>query len=192
MTVAESSDSLPLAASRRWVETFVVAHDVCPFAGRELARDTIRYVEVDAADLERALLEVINECRLLDSHPGIETTLLVLTGGLEAFEDYLDALAIAEALLIDQGYEGIYQLASFHPDYCFADATSDDPANYTNRSPWPMLHLLREAGLEKALAHHPDPEGIPARNIERMRAFGDARLAATLDALRQPEPDGRH
>lgn len=191
MTVVPSSDSLPIAATRRWVETFVVAHEVCPFAGRERERDSIRYVEVEAADLEAALLALIEECRRLDRDPTIETTLLVLTDGLEDFEDYLDALSIAEALLADQGYEGIYQLASFHPDYCFEDAEPDDPANFTNRSPWPMLHLLREAGLERALAHYADPEGIPARNIARMREMGGDRLAAALAALRHPAVDGR-
>lgn len=174
----------PLAATRQWVETFVVARNVCPFAGREMARDTIRYVILDAADWEQALLTLVAECERLDETPAIETTLLVLTPGLEAFDDYLDFLEVAETLLADQGYEGTYQLASFHPDYCFADAEPEDPANFTNRSPFPMLHLLREAGLEQALAHYPDPEAIPERNVAALREVGQAPLAAALARLR--------
>lgn len=174
----------PIAATRQWVETFVVARNICPFAGREVARDTIRYVILDAGDWEQALLTLVAECERLDETPAIETTLLVLTPGLEAFDDYLDFLEVAEALLADQGYEGTYQLASFHPDYCFADAAPEDPANFTNRSPFPMLHLLREAGLERALSHYPDPEEIPERNIAALREVGHEALAQALARLR--------
>ncbi|WP_111412693.1 DUF1415 domain-containing protein [Billgrantia lactosivorans] len=177
------------AATRAWVERFVVARDVCPFAGRELARDAIRFVEVAATSWEPALEALIDECRRLDATPAIETTLLVWRPGLEDFDDYLDFLAVAEALLVEQGYEGTYQLASFHPDYCFDGSEADDPGNFTNRSPWPMLHLLREAGLERALAHYPDPEAIPERNIEAMRRLGAEPLAAELAALRAQAAD---
>ena len=172
------------AATRAWVERFVVAHNVCPFARRELAGETLRFVEVSAAEWEPALQALVAECRRLDAAPGIETTLMVLRPGLAAFDDYLDFLAVAEALLVDLGYEGTYQLASFHPDYCFEGAEEADPANFTNRSPWPMLHLLRESGLEHALANYPDPEAIPERNIAAMRRLGGERLAAELAALR--------
>ncbi|MGQ4877706.1 DUF1415 domain-containing protein [Billgrantia sp. LNSP4103-1] len=173
------------AATRAWVERFVIAHNVCPFARRELVRDTIRCVEVGAERWEPALTAMVEECRRLDAKPEIETTLMLLRPGLEDFDDYLDFLDVAEALLVEQGYEGTYQLASFHPDYCFDGAEPGDPANFTNRSPWPMLHLLREAGLEQALAHYPHPEAIPERNIERMREFGAERLADELAALRR-------
>jgi len=90
----------------------------------------------------------------------------------ENFDDYLDFLEISNQLLIDQGYEGVFQLASFHPDYCFADTSPDDPANYTNRSPWPMLHIIREASLEQVLQNYPNPEDIPQRNIDYCRQLG--------------------
>ena len=181
--------SAPLASTRAWIETFVVAHEICPFAGRELERDTIRYVEVAAGDWEAALLQLIEECQRLDDEPGIETTLLVLTSGVEDFDDYLDLLAIAEALMVEQGYEGVYQLASFHPDYCFEDAEPDDPANFTNRSPWPMLHLLREASVEQAVSHHADAEAIPERNIAEMRRLGHAQLSRRLVDLQGQKVD---
>lgn len=172
------------AACRTWVERFVIAHNICPFARREFVNETIRFVEVGAARWEPALEAMIDECRRLDTTPGIETTLMVLRPGLESFDDYLDFLDVAEALLVEQGYEGIYQLASFHPDYCFDDAEADDPANYTNRSPWPMLHLLREAELERALAQYAEPEAIPERNIEHLRHLGTEQLADDLASLR--------
>ncbi|TDO01461.1 MULTISPECIES: DUF1415 domain-containing protein [Halomonas] len=174
----------PLVATRAWVESFVVARDVCPFAGREVARERIRYLAVPARDREAALLALFDACRHLDETSEVETTLLVLSEGLDDFDDYLDLLEVAEALLAEQGYEGTYQLASFHPDYVFADTQPDDPANFTNRSPFPMWHLLREASVERALAYHPDPAGIPEGNIAAMRALGHPSLFAALARLR--------
>ncbi len=94
-------------------------------------------------------------------------------------------MAIANALIEKQGYEGIYQLASFHPDYCFEGVEQDDASNYTNRSPYPMLHLIREASLEKVLAHYPDPEKIPVRNIAYTQEMGQASLQHLLDSCYQ-------
>lgn len=123
----------------------------------------------DAADLEELLHELVAECRRLDAEPGIATTLLIAPAGMEDFDDYLDWLELAERLLDDLGYRGIYQLASFHPDYVFDGVEAADPANATNRSPYPMLHILREAELERALASYPDPESIPERNMAKLR-----------------------
>lgn len=180
----------PLEATRAWVETFVVGLEVCPFAGREVTRDSIRYVEVDATDPAAALMKLMEECWHLDEHAGTETTLMVLSEGLADFDDYLDALGMAEALLEEQGYEGVYQIASFHPDYEFEGEAEDSPRNFTNRSPWPMWHLIREAGLERALAHYPDPEAIPERNAALMEAKGHDALAASLAALRGASGQG--
>lgn len=179
-----------LNATRQWVEDFVVAHNVCPFAGREVARNSIEYRRLNGNDLEGALLGLIEVCRYLDETPEVETALLVMPDGLDDFDDYLDALALGEALLIDQGYEGVYQLASFHPDYVFEGSVSDgtdedDPANYTNRAPWPTWHVIREEGLERALAHYTNPEQIPERNMQRMRELGTEQLALQLAGLRQ-------
>lgn len=173
-----------IARTRAWVSTFIAAHTICPFAQRELERDSVRYVTVDASGgrvgVERALIALIEECRLLDENEAIETTLIIVTAGLDDFETYLSALDTGERLMEAEGYEGIYQLASFHPDYCFADAEPDDVANYTNRSPHPMLHILREDRLEAALENFPHPERIPERNIRHTRAMGEAQLKALL------------
>ena len=132
---------------------------------------------------------LVDECRRLDAEPAIETTLMILPDGMSDFEDYLDLLNVAEALLEAEGYAGIYQLASFHPEYVFAGAPAEDPANYTNRSPWPMWHLLRETSVEAAVAAYPDPESIPERNVDALREAGHAVLAEEWAACRAVRAD---
>ncbi|WP_240613718.1 DUF1415 domain-containing protein [Salinicola acroporae] len=172
-----------LIRTRTWVESFVVAHDICPFAGREMRRDAIRYALAEASDLEGLLHELVAECRRLDADTRLATTLLIAPVGMDDFDDYLDWLELAERLLEELGYVGIYQLASFHPDYVFEGVAADDPANATNRSPCPMLHILREAELEQAIAHHADPEGIPERNMTLLRAPDSRALARSRELL---------
>ena len=120
----------------------------------------------------RQLEQIIAQCAALDNAANRETSLLIFPRALSDFEDYLDMLEIATALLEKQGYEGVYQLASFHPKYCFAEAAPDDASNYTNRSPYPMLHILREASVEAALENFPNPENIPDRNIQLTKGLG--------------------
>jgi uncharacterized protein len=148
----------------------VVGMNFCPFAKRELRRESVRFRVCPDTDMAEVLTELMGECAHLDKDAGTETSLLILPEGFVDFEDYLDLAGLAEDLLADQGYEGVYQVASFHPDYRFADA--DDPANFTNRSPYPMLHLLREASLESVIDNYPDPDSIPENNIAKARALG--------------------
>ncbi|WP_280570541.1 DUF1415 domain-containing protein [Chromohalobacter sp. 296-RDG] len=198
-------DADVIAMTRAWVANFVVAHDVCPFAGREVRRDSLRYVVADGANPEHLLHALIEECHRLDAEPAIETTLMILPEGLADFDDYLDLLGVAESLLEAEGYAGIYQLASFHPDYVFENdvfendafendvlentdvegSAADDPANYTNRSPWPMWHLLRERSVEAAVANHPAPGSIPEDNVAALREMGSAALAEQWSACRR-------
>ena len=114
-----------------WVRTFIVAHDICPFAQRELERDAIRVEVVRSKKIDVALEELMVEVQWLDEHPETETTLLVFPTLFKSFDHYLDFVELAERMLVDQGYEGVYQLATFHPDYCFDGAEPDDAANYT-------------------------------------------------------------
>lgn len=130
-----------------------------------MLRKTIRYVVLPEATLESSLEALVEELRYLDRTEDLETTLVIFPDRFADFEDYLDLVGLAEDLSVEQGYEGVYQIASFHPQYCFAGADENDPANYTNRSPYPMLHLLREDSITKAVDHYIDPEGIPERNI---------------------------
>lgn len=165
----------------KWVASVIVKYNICPFARAELESQRIHYAVIDNAEATEALMALITECQRLDKEPGIATTLAIFPEILANFDDFLDFLVVAEELLLAQGYEGVYQLASFHPDYCFEGEASDDPANYTNRSPYPMLHLIREDAMEKALASYPNPEKIPQRNIEFTRRQGSAKMQALLD-----------
>lgn len=176
------TDQHIIKATQNWLDSFIIPYNICPFAGRERRRNSIRYRVVDALQTQTVLEALIDECAWLDTHAETETTLLILPNGFADFDDYLDMLEIAERLLPVQNYEGIYQLASFHPDYCFATDIDNDAANYTNRSPYPMLHIIREDSLEQALASYPDPENIPARNIKLTRELGAEKLQALLKA----------
>jgi len=161
-----------IADCRQWVEQVVVAHNFCPFAKRELRRNAVRFVSDASGDMRMTLEHMLSECAFLDAHQDTETTLLVLSRGFEDFMAYLSLIEHAEDALALNGYEGVYQVASFHPAYCFADSLSDDAANFTNRSPWPMLHLLRESSLDNAIDSYPDVDAIPERNIQKARALG--------------------
>lgn len=172
-------------ATQNWLYTFIIAYNICPFARRVVEQNKLRYHIVASESLEQVLRELISECRYLDTNPETETTLIILPKGFDDFDDYLDMLALAEQLLVEQDYEGIYQLASFHPDYCFAETsknTDDDPANYTNRSPYPMLHIIREASIEAAIQRYTQPENIPNQNIKLTRALGASKLQMLLAA----------
>ncbi|MFZ2404932.1 MAG: DUF1415 domain-containing protein [Methylobacter sp.] len=182
MTHKTLPDQDVIAATQAWLKSVIIEYGICPFAKRELDRGSIYFSVNHDTEIEQCLLSLIVECDRLDTEPGIETTLLIYADTFAEFDDYLGFLEIAESLLIEQGYEGTYQLASFHPNYCFQGAAPDDAANYTNRSPYPMLHLLREASLEQAVAGHPDPESIPQHNIELTRKLGLAKVQALLAA----------
>ncbi len=164
-----------------------MAQDLCPFAAAEFERERIRYRLLDANDDAALLMAVIEECEHLDQDQTTETTLLVLTPGAEDFFTFLDKLDMAERLMISEGYEGVYQLASFHPDYLFGDSQAtpghEDAADYTNRSPFPLFHLLRETSLEAALARFPHPERIPERNQALLREHGAQWCRETQDAI---------
>lgn len=117
-----------------------------------------------AQSIDVAINDLMAEFDVLNKSTTIETTLLVFPSFLNDFFDYLDFADLAESILLDNNYEGIYQLATFHPNYCFADTNTDDVTNYTNRSPYPMLHILREEGLAKAIEYYGDTEQIPLNN----------------------------
>ncbi len=174
----------PTLRTRQWLETVVIGLNFCPFAKRELRRNAIRFTESPSHRVEEVLEQLVSECEFLDVNPDTETALLILPYGFEEFLDYLDLIELAESLLAELGYEGVYQIASFHPDYCFADTDSDDAANFTNRSPYPMLHLLREASLDAAIDNHPDIDAIPQRNIDKARVLGADYFRALLEKSR--------
>ncbi|MCT7947637.1 DUF1415 domain-containing protein [Shewanella septentrionalis] len=148
-----------------WVKKVIMKYNICPFARREVERGSIRYLVVEQTKVKLVLKALIEECQYLDAHPEHETTLFILPRGFEGFYTYLDLVDMANDALFDNDYEGVYQLAHFHPDYCFEDEPQDSAANFTNRAPYPTLHIIREASMELALASYTDPESIPERNI---------------------------
>lgn len=179
-----TADELIINQTKSWLETMVIRLNFCPFARRELEQNSIHYTVVRADNMQSCLESLVFECERLDRNQTISTSLLIYPELWSEFDDFLDYLAIAESLLEAQHYQGIYQLASFHPRYCFEGENVKDPANYTNRSLYPMLHLLREDMLEAALKQYPHPEQIPQQNIKRARELGAAKLKAMLEGCR--------
>lgn len=159
---------------RRWLERAVIGLNLCPFAKAVYVKRQVRIVVSDAST-ERALLEQLGEeLALLRDTPAevVDTTLLVHPQVLGDFLDYNDFLDDADGLVEAMELDGVLQIASFHPDYRFADTAPDDAGNLTNRAPWPILHLLREDSIDRAVAAYPDPDGIIERNIATMRELG--------------------
>lgn len=184
-TAIESAESVALH-TREWLQRLVIDLNLCPFAHRPLAAGLVAIV-VSGAETEDALLRDLDtELNRLDTTPAseLETTLLVAPAMLGDFLDYNDFVGRAEDHLIDRGFDGHYQIASFHPHYQFAGTAPDDAENHTNRAPYPTLHLLREASLEAVLATCPHPEQIPERNIATMNRLGSEALECLQAAVR--------
>ena len=184
MSEAIVTDACIIEQTNKWLKSVVIGLGFCPFAKREMERNRVHYCVVRADDLETCLESMIVECERLDRHQDIATSLLIYPGLWTELDDFLDYLGISESLLEVRHYQGIYQLASFHPLYRFEAATEKDPANYTNRSPYPMLHLLREDMLEAVLKQYPNSEQIPQQNILHARELGATKLKAMLDSCR--------
>ena len=164
----------PIAATRRWLERAVIGLNLCPFAKAVYARQQVRFVLSDASTPEALLAQLGEELVLLRDTPAgeIDTTLLVHPQVLQEFLDYNDFLDQADALVEALGLEGVLQVASFHPQYQFAGSAPDDVGNFTNRSPYPTLHLLREDSVTRAVEAFPDPEAIVERNIATLQQLG--------------------
>lgn len=177
-----STADIYIQHTRQWIQQVVIGLNLCPFAAKPVKENKVRFFVEETASMAVCLDTLANECRLLDHDPSVETTLLILPHCATHFDDFLHLLDLSERRLRKLKYEGIYQVASFHPDYCFAGEAEHDAANYTNRSPYPMLHLLREDSLEEAIRHHPDPEGIPERNIRLTREKGEAYMRLLREA----------
>jgi hypothetical protein len=153
-------------------------------------RNRVRFTVTEAATEERLLMALQAELELLDNDASVETTLLIHPLVLGDFPDYNQFLNYADSLLEQMQREGIYQIASFHPDYQFEGTGPDDAENYTNRSPYPLLHLLREESLARAISSYPDVGAIPVRNIQLMNSMGQGKLKALLQACYTEVGDG--
>jgi hypothetical protein len=164
----------PLDLTRQWIERVVIGLNLCPFAKAVQTKGQVRYALSQAREAEALLTDLVAEFERLRDTPAelIDTTVLVHPWVLNDFLDYNDFLDIADAALVELDLEGILQVASFHPGYQFADSAPDDIENHTNRSPFPMLHLLREDSIDRAVAAYPDPDAIIERNQATMRRLG--------------------
>ncbi len=173
MTAAASNEDV-VAATRAWLETEVIGLNLCPFAREVHVSNRIRYVVSGAQTSQALRADLIDELLLLKSlDPAqTDTTLLIHPQVLGDFLDYNDFLDVADDAIRDLGLAGEFQVASFHPRYQFAETEPDDVTNRSNRSPYPTLHLLREASVERALADYPDADKISERNIETLRRLG--------------------
>lgn len=163
-----------IADTRRWLERAVIGLNLCPFAKAVHVKQQVRFALSDAELADDLLEELAEELLRLRDTPAdeIDTTLLIHPQALTDFLDYNDFLDRVDALVEALGLDGVLQVASFHPEYRFADCDADDPGNCTNRAPYPTLHLLREASLDRAVAAYPDADVIVERNLETMAKLG--------------------
>ncbi len=169
--------------TKNWVEEIVIGLNLCPFASLPFHNNNIEYAVNPGDSTEQHLFQLAECFARLDASTEIETSLLIYPDAYLSFDNYLDLLDLANQLLEDLGYAGTYQIASFHPDYRFEGSEEDDASNFSNRSPYPMLHLIREADLEKAIAHYPDIEQVPINNIKKLREIGYLEMRKKLIRL---------
>lgn len=187
--ISESDQNIPEVVAERktraWLSEFVVGLNLCPFARPVVTSDTLRVVVCLAEGEEgvaKALLDEIDFIQRV-SETEVATTLLIYPKALTQFDDYLAFLDGAELLLEEVNLNGVLQLASFHPDYRFAGESIDAASHYTNRAPFPMIHLLREDMVTRALETFPSPEQIPERNIQILKDLGVEHIQKMLAAL---------
>jgi hypothetical protein len=178
--------AIVIARTQAWLRRAVIGLNLCPFAKAVEAKGQVRYVISDATDPERLLDDLCRELDLLAEVDAatVDTTLLIHPQVLGDFLDYNDFLDRADAAIDRLGYAGVLQVASFHPDYQFAGTAQDDVENASNRSPYPTLHLLREASIDRAVAAFPEAESIYEGNIRTLRELGRdgwAALEAEID-----------
>lgn len=179
-------DKIVETAMRQWLEQVVIGLNLCPFASQPHLQNRVRFISSDSKTETDLLNDLTTELQLLDKTPPetLETTLIAIPKMLTDFYDYNEFLDWVDQLLIQRDWEGVYQVASFHPNYQFGGTQPDDQENLTNRSPYPVLHLIREASLEQALQHHPDPEGIPQRNIELVENLSAQQISVLFPYLK--------
>ncbi len=174
MVDAQIKDDAVIAQTKLWLEKAVIGLNLCPFAKGVHIKDQVRYFVSHATTTEELIKDLMAELEVLaEVNPEkIDTTLLIHPFVMQDFLDYNDFLEVADATLEELDLDGILQVASFHPQYQFEDAAPDDIDNYTNRSPFPTLHLLREESIDKAVEAFPEAEQIYEKNMQTLRALG--------------------
>ena len=188
-----ASSSVYIEDTRRWLERAVIGLNLCPFAKAVHVKQQIHYALSQAQGVNELRDELVTQLReLVNLNADVrETTLLIVPTVLRDFLDFNDFLAQAEEVLMALDLEGVIQIASFHPNYQFAGTRADDITNFTNRSPYPTLHLIREASIDRAVDAFPDPGAIFETNMQTLENLGPAGWAA-LDVGSTQTPESRH
>jgi hypothetical protein len=183
------SDNI-IATTKVWLDKAVIGLNLCPFAKAVQIKNQIRFAVSDATDTETLLIDLASELELLSTADPeqIDTTLLIHPKVLTDFLDYNDFLDIADAAVEELELDGVLQVASFHPDYQFAGTAPDDIENFSNRSPFPILHLLREDSIERAVAAFPDAADIYEKNITTLQQLGHAGWQALNIGMNREKP----
>ena len=186
-----SSEDRVIEETRCWIERIVIGNNFCPFARKPFFNDTVRYSAAMAETPEGVVERLVEELLLLRDadRAAVETTLLIIPNCFRDFDEYNQFLDVVDAVIGEHELRGIVQVASFHPEYRFADLSPDDVRNYTNRSPYPMFHLILEDSVEAARAAHSDVEGIPGANMERLEAMGVEEAMRQLRGCRRADLD---
>lgn len=177
-------EKIEITHTREWIKEIIIGLNFCPFAKKELVNDTIHYYVSPQKKLKPALTEIIEQCDYLQKNSTIETSLVIFDEGFKSFEQYLELVDYANDLMIDLELDGIFQLATFHPEYYFDGADFDDAENYTNRAPYPTIHILREESLTRVLSTYKNPENIPENNIQLAKAKGSAYFEQILKRIK--------
>ncbi|WP_067868028.1 DUF1415 domain-containing protein [Neptuniibacter marinus] len=160
--------------TQQWVESIVVGLNLCPFAAPEVRKRAIRFSVSHATELDVAIQDFLNELQHIQNckESELSTSLISFTETAIDFYSFLDLLDMCQDALEDAGLDGVFQLASFHPQYCFAGVDADHISNWTNRAPFPTIHIIREGQMSRVLMHYKTPEEIPERNIALMETLG--------------------
>ncbi len=170
----------PIEQTQAWVNDIVIELNFCPFARREVVNNRVRYAELPLTTLTELYDVLHRELNHLDNQPSTETTLIIFPQGCEDFQEFLFVIEEANLYMQREGYEGVYQLAHFHPEYQFEGDSLEAASNYTNRAPFPTLHLIREASLQAVLNDREDSDDIVERNIKKAEQLGSAFFVAKL------------
>jgi hypothetical protein len=171
--------------TKEWIRQFVIGLNLCPFAKHPFNADTIRYTVFEGNDLEAFLKTIAAELEFLQEHDTsvCETSLLIHPEMFTNFSEYWDFQEVIDDILEEYELDGVFQVATFHPDYQFEGTRKASPENYTNRSPFPMLHFLREDSVTKAVDTYPDVDDIPTHNIRKMNHLGSLKIKMMLNEI---------
>lgn len=185
------SEDPVIAITRRWIDKVVVGLGICPFAEPSISGGRFRLTVCTTRDLQVLCKALIDELMFLQTEPGqeLDSVLLIHPHALNDFEHYNDFLDLCDQILDDLSLVGDFQIASFHPQYRFAGSAADHLGNYTNRSPYPALHVLRESSVTRAVGEHPGTESIPENNVRRLESLGREAIEAILADCRKVDPD---